>query len=71
MGVEPTVLHGPWQSPILSVYRVAVPFRFTMWGDMFANIDRIQEIDCPVFVIHGTRDEVVPFEHGQVGEDDA
>jgi abhydrolase domain-containing protein 17 len=23
------------------------------------------KIECPVFVIHGTRDEVVPFWHGQ------
>eukprot|EP00640_Fibrocapsa_japonica_P002727 CAMPEP_0113944730 /NCGR_PEP_ID=MMETSP1339-20121228/36221_1 /TAXON_ID=94617 /ORGANISM="Fibrocapsa japonica" /LENGTH=247 /DNA_ID=CAMNT_0000950031 /DNA_START=73 /DNA_END=813 /DNA_ORIENTATION=+ /assembly_acc=CAM_ASM_000762 len=53
------------QSPLLSAYRVAFNFRFTLPGDMFANIDRINNIECPVFIVHGTRDEVVPFWHGQ------
>lgn len=53
------------QSPLLSAYRVAFNFRFTMIGDLFPNIDRIHEIDSPIFIIHGTRDEVVPFWHGQ------
>lgn len=53
------------QSPLASAFRVAVNFRITMPGDMFANIDRIGGICCPIFVIHGTRDEVVPFWHGQ------
>jgi len=53
------------QSPLLSVYRVAFNFRFTMAGDMFSNIDRIGHCRNPVFIIHGTRDEVVPFWHGQ------
>jgi hypothetical protein len=49
----------------MSVYRVAFPFRFTMCGDMFPNIDKIQRIQCPITVIHGTNDEIVPFWHGQ------
>lgn len=53
------------QSPLLSVYRVAFNFRFTMSGDMFPNIDRIVEVACPVFVIHGVRDEIVPFWNGE------
>jgi fermentation-respiration switch protein FrsA (DUF1100 family) len=32
---------------------------------MFPNIDRLENITSPTFVIHGTRDEVVPFWHGQ------
>ena len=32
---------------------------------MFNNIDRIGDISCPVFIIHGTRDEVVPFWNGE------
>ena len=51
---------------MLSVYRVVLPLRFTLCGDMFPNIDRIPRIESPVFVIHGTRDEIVPFQHGQV-----
>mmetsp|Transcript_27654 Transcript_27654/g.36285 ORF Transcript_27654/g.36285 Transcript_27654/m.36285 type:complete len:264 (+) Transcript_27654:105-896(+) len=53
------------QSPLMSAYRVAFNFRFTLPGDMFANIDRMKDIKCAVFIIHGTRDEVVPFWHGQ------
>jgi abhydrolase domain-containing protein 17 len=53
------------QSPLLSAYRVAFNFRFTMTGDKFPNIDYAQNIKCPVFIIHGTQDEVVPFWHGQ------
>ena len=47
------------QSPLLSAYRVAFNFRFTMIGDRFPNIDYAPSIACPVFIIHGTQDEVV------------
>mmetsp|Transcript_37103 Transcript_37103/g.85738 ORF Transcript_37103/g.85738 Transcript_37103/m.85738 type:complete len:151 (-) Transcript_37103:142-594(-) len=53
------------QSPLLSAYRVVFDFRFTMSGDMFPNIDRVGSIESPIFVIHGTRDEIVPFWHGE------
>lgn len=53
------------QSPLLSVFRVAFNFRFTLPGDMFPNVDRIPEIACPVLLVHGTRDEVVPFWNGE------
>lgn len=33
--------------------------------DLFPNIDRIKNTHCPVFVIHGIKDEVVPFWHGE------
>jgi fermentation-respiration switch protein FrsA (DUF1100 family) len=29
-------------------------------------VDRVKRINCPVFVIHGRRDEIVPFRHGQM-----
>lgn len=34
-------------------------------GDKFPNINYAPDIRCPVFIIHGTQDEVVPFWHGQ------
>lgn len=49
----------------MSVYRVAFPFRFTFYGDLFPNVDRIPNISCPVFIIHGTKDEVIPFWNGE------
>ena len=36
-----------------------------MPGDKFCNIDRMADITCPVFLVHGTNDEVVPFWNGQ------
>ena len=53
------------QSPLLSAYRVAFNFRFTCFGDRFPNVDYAPYIRCPVFIVHGTQDEVVPFWHGQ------
>lgn len=53
------------QSPLLSIFRVAFNFRFTIPGDLFCNIDIIDEVESPVTIIHGTRDEVVPFWHGE------
>ena len=33
---------------------------------MFRNIDYIQNIiDCPVLIIHGTHDYLIPFSNGQ------
>jgi len=53
------------QSPLLSAYRVAFDFRFTFPGDRFPNVEYARDIRCPVLVVHGTQDEVVPFWHGQ------
>lgn len=39
--------------------------RFTLPFDKFPNIDRVKNINCPIFVIHGTRDEIVPFYHAE------
>lgn len=58
-------LRPSFQSPLLSVYRVAFNFRFTFPGDMFPNVDRVRNIESPILIIHGTRDEVVPFWNGE------
>lgn len=52
-------------SPFTSVYRVVFDFGFTVLGDKFSNIDRIDKIQCPAFIVHGQDDNIVPFEHGQ------
>jgi fermentation-respiration switch protein FrsA (DUF1100 family) len=33
--------------------------------DKFRNIDKIKKVTCPVLVMHGKADDVIPFEHGQ------
>lgn len=53
------------QSPLLSIYRVAIHSRVTLPGDMFPNIDRIGKVACPTYIIHGTKDEIVPFWHAE------
>jgi fermentation-respiration switch protein FrsA (DUF1100 family) len=53
------------QSPLLSIYRIAMHSRFTLPGDMFTNVDKIGKVRCPVYVVHGTKDEIVPFWHGE------
>lgn len=55
--VAGVILH----SPIASVLRVIFDMRFTLPFDKFPNINRVANIDCPIFVIHGRRDEIVPF----------
>ncbi|KAH8584108.1 uncharacterized protein ELE39_000396 [Cryptosporidium sp. chipmunk genotype I] len=36
------------------------------WYDAFRNLEKIQKVKCPVFVIHGTADTVIPFNHGEM-----
>ncbi|KAJ8753184.1 hypothetical protein K2173_017769 [Erythroxylum novogranatense] len=55
------VLH----SAILSGIRVLYPVKMTFWFDIFKNIDKIRNVDCPVLVIHGTDDEIVDWSHGK------
>ena len=33
--------------------------------DIYPNIDRIRNVNCPVFVIHGVLDQEVDISHGQ------
>ena len=53
------------QSAFQSIFRVAFDFRLSLPGDLFPNIDRIPFVDVPVMVIHGTKDEIVPFFNGE------
>lgn len=53
------------QSPLLSIYRVAFQSRVTLPGDMFPNVDKIGHVHCPVYIIHGTKDEIIPFWHAE------
>lgn len=52
------------ESPFVSAFRVVtrvplIPF------DKYNNLARIKNIHCPVLIIHGTQDTIVPFWHGQ------
>lgn len=47
-----------------STFRVVTRFKL-MWWDRFNNLSRISRVSCPILIIHGDRDEVVPVWHGQ------
>lgn len=51
------------ESGFISTFRVV-----TRWAvlpfDRFPNLRHIRHVDCPVLVIHGRDDEVIPFSHG-------
>jgi len=54
------VLDGAFTSAFRVVTRVPI-----LPGDRFPNIERLPRVRCPILVIHGTRDETVPFSHGR------
>ena len=49
---------------LVSGQSVLLPFPLFPF-DRFRNIDKIGRVKCPVFIIHGTADTVIPFRHGE------
>ena len=61
---EPEVRGLVLISPFLSAFRTVT--RVPLFpGDRFPNLKRIRKITCPLLVVHGERDEVIPFNQGQ------
>jgi abhydrolase domain-containing protein 17 len=52
------------ESTFTSTFRVVVPIPLLPF-DKFANLDKIPQVRCPVLVMHGDADAVIPFQHGQ------
>mmetsp|Transcript_2110 Transcript_2110/g.3792 ORF Transcript_2110/g.3792 Transcript_2110/m.3792 type:complete len:324 (+) Transcript_2110:113-1084(+) len=55
------ILHAPF----LSVYRIVLETGCTVYGDKFPNIDYAPYIGSPVMLVHGTADQIVPFNHSE------
>jgi len=55
------ILHASF----LSVYRIVIDSGCTLPGDQFVNIDICSGIRAPTLVIHGKKDNVVPFSHAE------
>jgi fermentation-respiration switch protein FrsA (DUF1100 family) len=52
------------ESAFVSAFRVLTRIPLLPF-DKYRNIEKIARVTCPVLVIHGTADEVVPLWHGQ------
>ncbi|NET01258.1 MAG: alpha/beta hydrolase [Sphaerospermopsis sp. SIO1G2] len=52
------------ESAFTSAFRVVVPIRILPF-DKFNNLSKIAKVKCPVLVMHGKQDEIVPFKHGK------
>lgn len=52
------------ESGFTSVFRVALPFSLLPF-DKYNNLAKIGKISSPVLIIHGMKDEVIPFNHGR------
>ena len=51
-------------SPFISAFRVQIPFPLFL-GDRFPNLRRMPSVACPLLVIHGEADHIVPPAHGR------
>ena len=52
------------QSAFASVYRVVTRWQVLPF-DQFENVNKLPRVRCPVLVMHGQNDEVIPFRHGE------
>jgi fermentation-respiration switch protein FrsA (DUF1100 family) len=63
--VAAVVLEAPFAS-IRAMARVAYPFLPTGWvRTKYDNLAKIGELDVPLLILHGTRDDTVPFAQGE------
>ena len=53
------------EAPFLSAPRVVTRIRL-LPIDPFPNLKRIGNVKCPVLILHGTKDNVIPFSQGKV-----
>ena len=55
---------GLWlEAPYLSAPRVVTRVRM-LFIDPFPNINKIEDIKCPIVMLHGTADSIVPYAQG-------
>jgi hypothetical protein len=52
------------ESGFLTAFRVLTRMPLLPF-DKFRNIDKIRRVSCPVLVLHGIADEIVPLSHGR------
>ncbi len=52
------------ESSFTSAFRVVTHYRIFPF-DEFSSLDKIEKVKCPTLFIHGKRDTIVPFRHGE------
>jgi len=52
-------------TPFKSAVKVVTEYSSVSSVDFFENHNKIADINCPILIIHGTADSVVPFSHGK------
>lgn len=52
------------ESPFTTAFRVVTQIPILPF-DKFNNLKKIKQLHCPVLIIHGTHDFIVPFWHGK------
>lgn len=52
------------ESSFISAFRVKTRWKLFPW-DKFDNLKHIQQVKCPVLIMHGRDDEILPFWHGE------
>jgi hypothetical protein len=66
------VLQSPFStigSAIVTYHLKFIPESWLNWKwgvSTFPNVERIGEVDVPVFIYHGDQDEIIPWKHSQV-----
>jgi fermentation-respiration switch protein FrsA (DUF1100 family) len=52
------------ESSFTSAFRLKTRWKLLLW-DKFDSLKQIRQVNCPVLVIHGNDDEIIPLRHGQ------
>ncbi|WP_414622115.1 alpha/beta hydrolase [Calothrix sp. CCY 0018] len=52
------------ESTFTSIFKVKVPIKILPF-DKFPNLSKISKVKCPVLIMHGKLDEIVPFYHSE------
>jgi fermentation-respiration switch protein FrsA (DUF1100 family) len=52
------------ESTFTSAFKVVVPVKILPF-DKFNNLEKIKNVQCPVLIMHGKADEIIPFTHAE------
>lgn len=66
-GIRKVILESPYTSfvDLAKRHYPFIPFAKSLILDHYANIDKIGKINCPILILHGKYDTVVPYECAQ------